>query len=216
MSGSLVDWEILCVDIIFVIDFLGNEIVGEIVSIDIIYGSVFQFGLFFEVLIFNIIGVQGLVVFGFVKKNQCCYIDSLLVKLDVKLFFLRDMVLCWGKDFMKDFEMNEVIDNYELYVLKLLCDGKVAMIGDYVVDVSVNFDFQINEVVVFLKMDNIGVKIWGQLMIEVVQDNNCEIVIVLDDEVVFVLCVINFILIGDFQIIGSFSIQEGKDFVNIL
>lgn len=161
MSGSLVDWEILCIDIIFVMDFLGNVIVGEIISIDIIYGSVFQFGLFFEVLIFNIIGVQGLVVFGFVKKNQCCYIDSFLAKLDVKLFFFWDMVLCWGKDFMKDFEINEVMDNYELYVLKLLWDGKVVMIGDYVVDVSVNFDFQINEVAVFLKMDNIGVKIWG-------------------------------------------------------
>jgi SecD/SecF fusion protein len=117
---------------------------------------------------------------------------------------------------MKDFETNEVTDNYELYALKPSRDGKAAMTGDHVVDASANPDPQTNEVAVSLKMDNTGAKIWGQLTTEAAQDNNREIAIVLDDEVVSAPRVINPILTGDSQITGSFSIQEGKDLANIL
>ena len=191
-------------------------IAGEITSIDTIYGSASQSGPLFEALTLNTTGAQGLAVLGFAKKNQRRYIDSLLAKPDVKSLFPRDMVLRWGKDPMKDFETNEVTDNYELYALKPSRDGKAAMTGDHVVDASANPDPQTNEVAVSLKMDNTGAKIWGQLTTEAAQDNNREIAIVLDDEVVSAPRVINPILTGDSQITGSFSIQEGKDLANIL
>lgn len=158
MSGSSVDREILRIDTTFATDSLGNVIAGEITSIDTIYGSASQSGPLFEALTLNTTGAQGLAVLGFAKKNQRRYIDSLLAKPDVKSLFPRDMVLRWGKDPMKDFETNEVTDNYELYALKPSRDGKAAMTGDHVVDASANPDPQTNEVAVSLKMDNTALK----------------------------------------------------------
>ncbi|MEQ8707099.1 MAG: protein translocase subunit SecDF [Phaeodactylibacter sp.] len=216
MSGSGVEREVLRIDTTLATDSLGNEIAGEIESIDTIYGSASQSGPLFEALTLNSTGAQGLSVLGFAKKNQRRYIDSLLAKPEIKSLFPRDMVLRWGKDPMKNYETNEVTDNYELYGLKPARDGKPAMTGDHVVDASANPDPQTNEVAVSLKMDNTGAKIWGQLTTEAAQDNNREIAIVLDDEVVSAPRVINPILTGDSQITGNFSIQEGKDLSNIL
>src|SRR5690606_15337866 len=75
---------------------------------------------------------------------------------------------------------------------------------------------QNGEVVVSLKMDNIGAKIWGQMTTKAAQDNNREIAILLDNEVVSAPRVINAILSGDSQITGNFTVQEAKDLSNIL
>ena len=216
MEGSGAEREVLRVDTTFATDSLGNIIAGEIESIDTVYNDGAQSGPLFEALTLNSTGSQGLAVLGFAKKNQRRYIDSLLAKPEIQALFPRDMELRWAKDPMKDYETNEVTDNYELYGLKPTRDGKAAMTGDHVVDASANPDPQTNEVAVSLKMDNTGAKIWGQLTTEAAQDNNREIAIVLDDEVVSAPRVINPILTGDSQITGSFSIQEGKDLANIL
>ncbi len=216
MQGADETREILRVDTTFVTDSLGNPLLDQIASIDTVYNSASQAGPLLDALTLNTTGAQGLAVLGFAKKNQRRYIDSLLARPDIQSLFPRDLEFRWSKDPMKDFETNELTDNYELYGLRLGRDGKPAMTGDHVVDASANPDPQTNEVAVSLKMDNTGAKIWGQLTTEAAQDNNREIAIVLDDEVVSAPRVINPILTGDSQITGSFSIQEGKDLSNIL
>lgn len=209
--------EILSIDTTYATDSLGNVDNTQIVSIDTTYdNAIVDQGPLFDVLTLNTTGARGLAVLGTAKRNQRRYIDSLLNREDIKTLFPRDLVFRWSKDPAKNYDTNELTDDFELYALKLGRDGKPALTGDHVVDASANPDPQTNEVAVSLKMDNTGAKIWGQLTTEAAQDNNREIAIVLDDEVVSAPRVINPILTGDSQITGSFSIQEGKDLSNIL
>ena len=201
---------------VYATDSLGNVDSTQIVRYDTTFNASTQEGPLLDALTLNSNGAQGLAVLGFAKKNQRKYIDTLLAQPEVRSLFPRDLVFRWSKDPMKNYETNELTDNYELYGLKVGRNGEPAMTGERVVDASANPDPQTNEVAVSLKMDNAGAKTWGKLTTEAAQDNNREVAIVLDDEVVSAPRVNQPILSGDSQITGNFSIQEGKDLANIL
>jgi len=204
------------VEPVYATDSLGNVDSTQIVRYDTTFDAGAPQGPLLDVLTLNSNGAQGLAVLGFAKKNQRKYIDTLLAQPEVRSLFPRDLVFRWSKDPMKNYETNELTDNYELYGLKVSRNGGPAMTGERVVDASANPDPQTNEVAVSLKMDNEGAKTWGKLTTEAAQDNNREVAIVLDNEVVSAPRVNQPILSGDSQITGSFSIQEGKDLANIL
>ncbi|NRB63739.1 MAG: protein translocase subunit SecD, partial [Saprospiraceae bacterium] len=77
-------------------------------------------------------------------------------------------------------------------------------------------DAMSNEMVVSLRMDNTGAKIWGQMTTAAAQNGNREIAILLDDEVVSAPRVNEPILTGSSSISGNFTLQDAEDLANIL
>jgi SecD/SecF fusion protein len=188
--------EVLSIDTTYATDSLGNAIESEIVAIDTTF-SPFNAnqGPLFDALTLNQTGARGLAVMGTAPKNQRNKINELLNQEGISSLFPRDLRFHWSKDPIKDLETNETTDEYELYAIKVERGSNNApLTGDRVVDASANPDPQTNDVVVSLKMDNAGAKIWGQLTTKAAQDNNREIAILLDDEVVSAPRVINPIL----------------------
>ncbi|MCB0581250.1 MAG: protein translocase subunit SecDF, partial [Phaeodactylibacter sp.] len=129
--------EILSIDTTYATDSLGNVDNTQIVSIDTTYdNAIVDQGPLFDVLTLNTTGARGLAVLGTAKRNQRRYIDSLLNREDIKTLFPRDLVFRWSKDPAKNYDTNELTDDFELYALKLGRDGKPALTGDHVVDAS--------------------------------------------------------------------------------
>ncbi len=211
--------EIARIDTTYVIDSLGNEDRSQIASIDTTYveNNVEQ-GPLFDIFTLNQQGSLGLAVMGTAEKNKRDRISEMLNRPDIKSLFPPNLVFRWAKDPVKDFETGEMTNQYELYALRLeRGTQKAPLTGDHVIDASANPDPQNpNEVVVSLKMDGTGTKIWAQMTRENAQDNNREIAILLDSQVVSAPRVINPIEGGDSQITGNFTLQEAKDLANIL
>lgn len=155
-------------------------------------------------------------VMGVADKNKKKLIDEYLNMPQVKALFPADISFKWASKPTKDPETFKYTNKYELYGIKVPRSGKAPLEGDRVVDARETQDQMSNQVAVSLRMDNEGAKKWGEMTTKAAADQNREIAIVLDGEVVSAPRVNNAITSGDSQIIGDFSVQEGKDLANIL
>jgi len=212
-----IEREILRIDTSYVTDSLGNVDSTQIASLDTIYNPVnLNQGPLFDNFNLNSQGGMGLATIGTAERNKRKLVDSLLARPEIRQLFPRDLEFLWSRDPIKDPQTGELTDEYQLFAIKKDRGERAPLTGDHVVDASAQPDPQTNDVVVSLKMDNQGAKIWGQMTTKAAQANNREIAIVLDDEVVSAPSVQNPITSGDSQITGNFSIQEAKDLANIL
>ncbi len=195
--------------------FVADEEGNQVRQYDTIYAPVTG-GPLFDVFTLNSSGAYGLAPMGIAKKNQRARIDSLLSRPDIKAVFPPDAIFRWAKDPVKDPTTQKAGSDYELYALRKERGSDAApLTGETVTDASAQPDQQ-NNIVVSLKMNATGARIWGQMTTKAAQDNNREIAILLDDEVVSAPRVINPITSGDSQISGSFTLEEAKDLANIL
>ena len=155
-------------------------------------------------------------VMGIADKNKREQITNFLNRTDIKGLFPRDLEFKWSQKGIKDQNTGQLTNAYQLYAIKIPRGTGVAPLqGDRVVDAYETQDQQ-NQIVVSLRMDPRGAKIWGDMTTKAAQDNNREIAIVLDDEVVSAPRVNTPITDGNSQIEGGFSLQEAKDLANIL
>ena len=155
-------------------------------------------------------------VMGIADKNKREQITNYLNRQDIKGLFPRDLEFKWSQKGIKDQNTGQLTNAYQLYAIKIPRGTGVAPLqGDRVVDAYETQDQQ-NQIVVSLRMDPRGAKIWGEMTTKAAQDNNREIAIILDDEVVSAPRVNTPITDGNSQIEGGFSLQEAKDLANIL
>ena len=204
------------VDTIYRKDSLGNDILTEIERIDTTEMPFnLDAGPLFDNLEPNLQGAYGLAVVGLADKNQRDKIIDLLSRPEAANLFPRDLEWHWSADPVKDFETNEVTNQYELYAIKKQ-DAEAPLTGDHVTGANADTDPMTNQMMVSLRMDNTGAKIWGQMTTQAAQDNNREIAILLDDEVVSAPRVNEPILTGSSSISGNFNLQEAEDLANIL
>ena len=203
-------------DTTYATDSLGNSILGEIERIDTIempFNT--NSGPLFDRLTPNMQGLYGLAVMGIADKNQRNTVDTLLARPEVANLFPRDLEWHWSADPIKDFETGELTNQYELYAIKKT-QSEAPLTGDHVTGANADTDPMTNQMMVSLRMDNTGAKIWGQMTTQAAQDNNREIAILLDDEVVSAPRVNDAILTGNSSISGNFDLQEAEDLANIL
>jgi SecD/SecF fusion protein len=203
-------------DTIYAKDTLGNDILTEIERIDT---TELPFNLnsgpLFDLMQPNTQGLNGLAVMGLTERNRRDRIDTLLARPEVQNLFPRDLEWHWSADPVKNFETGEITNNYELYAIKK-DDVEAPLSGDHVTGANADSDPMTNQMVVSLRMDNTGSKIWGQMTTQAAQNNNREIAILLDGEVVSAPRVNEPILGGSSSISGSFSLQEAEDLATIL
>ena len=203
-------------DTIYAKDTLGNDILTEIERIDT---TELPFNLnsgpLFDLMQPNTQGLNGLAVMGLTERNRRDRIDTLLARPEVQNLFPRDLEWHWSADPVKNFETGEITNNYELYAIKK-DDAEAPLSGDHVTGANADSDPMTNQMVVSLRMDNTGAKIWGQMTTQAAQNNNREIAILLDGEVVSAPRVNEPILGGSSSISGSFSLQEAEDLATIL
>ncbi|MCB0659109.1 MAG: protein translocase subunit SecDF [Saprospiraceae bacterium] len=155
-------------------------------------------------------------VMGITEKNKREQVMNYLTRPDIKGLFPRDLEFKWAQKGIKDPSTGQLTNAYQLYAIKVpRGTGAAPLQGDRVVDAFETQDQQ-NQIVVSLRMDPRGAKIWGDMTTKAAQDNNREIAIVLDDEVVSAPRVNTPITDGNSQIEGGFSLQEAKDLANIL
>ncbi len=135
---------------------------------------------------------------------------------EVRALFPQDLMFRWSQDPMVD-EKGVSTGRYELYALKKTRGKDVAPLdGSVVTDAFPQPDPQSGKVQVSLRMNNKGAKIWADLTTQAANNNNREIAIVLDDQVVSAPRVINPITGGESSITGNYTVDEAKDFANIL
>jgi SecD/SecF fusion protein len=155
-------------------------------------------------------------VMGVANKNKINAINELLANPQVKNIFPQDVKFMWSKKPYLDAK-GVATDQFELYAIKMKRGNDQAPLqGDRVVNATSSPDPMTSEVVVTLKMDNLGAKIWSEMTTKAAQDNNREVAIALDDEVVSAPRVNEPITTGSSRISGNFSIQEGQDLASIL
>ncbi len=165
----------------------------------------------------NANGNLGLAVIGVADKNKKEIISGYLTKPEVKMLFPQDLMFRWSADPMLDPETGVSTGKYELYALKKSRGKDVAPLeGDVVTDAFPQPDPQTGKVQVSLRMNNKGAKAWADLTTQAAGNNNREIAVVLDDEVVSAPRVINPITGGESSITGNYTVDEAKDFANIL
>lgn len=210
------------IDTVYAVDSLGNVDSSQY-TLDTVPATddlTANQGPLFDDFQLNQSGSMPLSVMGVAEKNKRKKITDYLNLPAVKALFPQDIAFFWAKDPAANYSEESTVKNgeqYELYAIKKPRGKDQAPLeGDHVTDARENQSSQNGEVVVSLKMDNIGAKIWGQMTTKAAQDNNREIAILLDNEVVSAPRVINPILSGDSQITGNFTVQEAKDLSNIL
>jgi SecD/SecF fusion protein len=209
------------VDTVYAIDSLGNADSSKYTldTVPVNTNLAADQGPLFDVFQFNQSGAFGSAMMGVAAKNKKKAISEMLDNPVVKSLFPPDLAFKWSKDpsELTNEEVKGDEEFYELYAIKK-SKGKdqAPLQGDHVTDARPDQDPQSGEVVVNLKMDNTGAKIWGQMTTAAYNDNNREIAILLDDEVVSAPRVINPITSGDSRITGNFSVQDAKDLANIL
>lgn len=217
LESAPVEPEILRIDTIPVKDSLGNDIPGQIASIDTVRSPInMNQGPLFDVFTFNSTGAQGLAVMGTAERNKRKIVSEYLKRPEVASLFPRNLKFHWSKDPVIDFETKQETTNYELYAVKVEGNGEAPLTGEHVTDANPTPDPQTNEVTVSLSMDNTGAKIWARMTTAAAQDNNREIAILLDDDVVSAPRVNGPIPNGNSSITGNYTIQEATDFANIL
>ncbi len=155
-------------------------------------------------------------VMGVANKNKINAVNEMLANPQVKNLFPQDVKFMWSKKpYMNAKGVST--DQFELYAIKMKRgDDQAPLQGDRVVNATSSPDPMTSEVVVNLKMDNLGAKIWAEMTTKAAQDNNREIAIALDNEVVSCPRVNEPITTGSSRISGNFNIQEGQDLANIL
>jgi SecD/SecF fusion protein len=154
---------------------------------------------------------------AYAEKNKKESIDSMLARDEVKAQFPRDLTFAWSKDPIADPKTKKPTNVYELYALKKEgTQGVAPLDGDHVIQAFEDSDQNSGKIVVSLRMDGEGAKIWGNLTSKAAQANNREIAITLDDEVISCPSVNEPILGGSSQISGSFNLEEAKDLANLL
>ncbi len=155
-------------------------------------------------------------VMGMANRNKINAINEMLANEQIAKLFPPDIKFMWSKKPSYD-EKGEPTDRYELYAIKMKRGSDQAPLqGDRVVTATSSPDPMTSEVVVTLRMDNLGAKIWSEMTTKASQDNNREIAIALDNEVVSAPRVNEPITGGSSRISGNFSIEEGQDLANIL
>lgn len=136
---------------------------------------------------------------------------------EVKALFPQDLMFRWSTEPMMDPTTGVSTGKYELYALKKSRGKDVAPLdGGVVTDAFPQPDPQSGKVQVSLRMNNAGARTWADLTTQAANNNNREIAIVLDDEVVSAPRVINPITGGESSITGDYTVDEAKDFANIL
>jgi SecD/SecF fusion protein len=154
---------------------------------------------------------------GYAEKNKKESIDSMLARDEVKAQFPRDLTFAWSKDPIADPKTKKPTNVYELYALKKEgTQGIAPLDGDHVIQAFEDSDQNSGKIVVSLRMDGEGAKIWGNMTSKAAQANNREIAIALDNEVISCPSVNEPILGGSSQISGSFNLEEAKDLANLL
>lgn len=155
-------------------------------------------------------------VMGVANKNKINAINDMLANPQVRNLFPQDVKFMWSKKPYMDAKGLET-DQFELYAIRMKRGTDQSPLqGDRVVTATSSPDPMTSEVVVNLKMDNLGAKIWSEMTTKAAQDNNREVAIALDDEVVSAPRVNEPITTGSSRISGNFSIQEGQDLASIL
>ncbi|HEX5113185.1 MAG TPA: protein translocase subunit SecDF [Saprospiraceae bacterium] len=155
-------------------------------------------------------------VMGVANKNKINAINDMLANPQVKNIFPQDVKFMWSKKPYTDAKGLET-DQFELYAIKMKRGSEQAPLqGDRVITATSSPDPMTSEVVVNLKMDNLGAKIWSEMTTKAAQDNNREVAIALDDEIVSAPRVNEPITTGSSRISGNFTIQEGQDLASIL
>lgn len=210
--------EILRIDTTYASDANGNRDTTKIAKLDTVYSDVtVNQGPLFDNFTINDGRSFSPAVMGVAEKNKKPGIDSLLEREEVRALFPRDLTFAWAKDPITNPETKKETNLYELYAIKKDgARGEALLTGEQVVNAYVDTNPITNEVVVSLSMDGTGAKIWAQMTTKAAQDNNREVAITLDDEVVSAPRVNEPITGGNTQIAGSYTIQEAKDFANIL
>jgi SecD/SecF fusion protein len=136
---------------------------------------------------------------------------------EIKQLFPQDLMFRWSQDPMMDPTTGLSTGKYELYALKKTGGKDSAPLdGDVVTDAFPQPDPTTGAVQVSLRMNNKGAKEWADLTTKAANNQNREIAIVLDDEVVSAPRVINPITGGESSITGSYTVDEAKDFANVL
>jgi SecD/SecF fusion protein len=161
---------------------------------------------------------QGGAIIGSAEGNKRNMITEALNRPEIKAMFPRDLMFRFSKDPIKNAaDATKKTTQYELYALKKRSGKETAPLeGDRITNAQPTSDPSTNQIAVSIRMDNKGARTWGELTSEAAKDQNREIAIVLDDEVVSAPRVINPIMDGSSQITGNYTLQEAKDFSNIL
>jgi SecD/SecF fusion protein len=156
-----------------------------------------------------------LTVIGATNRNQKDHVMRMLNDEKVSGLFPRDLKFLWSRSPIT--VDGKKTKEYELYMIRKDKGKDVAPLeGDVVTNAFHQLDQQSGEMAVSLKMNGKGARIWGDMTTKANNDGNREIAIALDDEVVSAPRVNVPILSGDSQITGNFSIEEARDFANIL
>jgi SecD/SecF fusion protein len=161
---------------------------------------------------------QGGAIIGTVEGNKRNIVMEALNRPEIKAMFSRDLMFRFSKDPIKNSaDASKKTTQYELFALKKRAGKDGAPLeGDRITNAQPTSDPSTNQIAVSIRMDNKGARTWGELTSEAAKDQNREIAIVLDDEVVSAPRVINPIMDGSSQITGNYTLQEAKDFSNIL
>jgi SecD/SecF fusion protein len=151
---------------------------------------------------------------GLADKNDRERISEMLAEAQSKSFFPKDLKFLWSQKPNKNYETNELTNNYILYAIRTY--NKPAQLeGDQVASATETLDQRSNEIAVSLTLKRDGAVAWGR-MTERAFPTKKSIAIVLDDEVVSAPHVQAVMKDGRSQITGNFTSQEAEDFANIL
>lgn len=168
-------------------------------------------------LIPNSNGQLGLAVMGTADENKMAALTAIFEKPEIKQMFPQDLMFRWAAEPMTDYETGVRTGRYELYALKKTGGKDVAPLeGDVVTQAFPQPDPQTGAVQVSLQMNNKGAKTWADLTTKAANNQNREIAVVLDSQVVSAPRVINPITGGQSSITGNYTVDEAKDFANIL
>ena len=146
---------------------------------------------------------------GMISKSDTAKLNKLLQSDIVKAAFPSNLVFMYGKPDEKDTKMNGIL---QLFAIKTLDNGQARLEGDHVTDASQGND-QMGQVVVNMKMDESGSRIWADMTKKNVGK---PIAIVLDNIVYSAPNVNGEISGGNSQISGNYTVAEAQDMANIL
>jgi SecD/SecF fusion protein len=210
--------EILRIDTTFASDANGNKIKGKIAKLDTVYSDVnVNQGPLFESFTINDGRTFSPAVVGVAEKNKRAHVDSLLKREEVAAMFPRNLSFVWSKDPITNPETKKSTNLYELYAIKKEGSrNESPLTGEHIVKAYEDTNPITKDVVVSLSMDGEGAKVWANMTTKAAQDNNREVAITLDNEVVSCPRVNEPITGGNTQISGNYTIQDAKDFANIL
>jgi SecD/SecF fusion protein len=159
-------------------------------------------------------------ILGYADKNKKNTIDAYLTRPEVASLFPPDLTFRWSQKPVEDrasAEANPLAGKYMLYAIKKkVSDDKAPLDGSVVTSASEQPDATTGQITVSLAMNNEGAKTWADMTRKAFDGGRREIAILLDDEVVSAPSVNGAIEGGNSQITGNYTLDEAKDFANIL